>query len=173
MNHLSIERKASNIILIGMPGCGKSTVGKLLAEMSGMLFIDVDIEIEKSAGKVIPKIFAEDGEKQFRRLEAVETSKAGEKNAAVIATGGGVVKLRENYLSLAKNGRIYYIRRPISELAVGGRPLSTDANVLEAMYAERDPLYRKFSDCILDEGMSLIATAEYILNDFSLFTCEQ
>lgn len=173
MNHSSIERKASNIVLIGMPGCGKSTLGRLIAEMSGMLFIDVDSEIENSAKKSIPKIFAEEGEPVFRRLEAVETSKAGKKNGAVIATGGGVVKLWENYLPLAGNGRIYFIRRFLPELAVDGRPLSADALALETMYAEREPLYREFSDCVLEEGMSLTAAAEFILNDFHSFTCER
>lgn len=170
MNHSSIERKISNIILIGMPGCGKSTIGRLLAKLNGMLFIDIDSEIEKTAGKSISKIFSEDGEEHFRSLEVVETLKAGAQKGAVIATGGGVVKLKKNYLPLAQNGRIYYIRRPLSELETEGRPLSKDADALRAMYNEREPLYRKFSDCVLDEGMSINKTAEYILNDFRSFT---
>jgi len=173
MSSSSIGRKASNIVLIGMPGCGKSTVGKLLSEMSGMLFIDVDSEIEKSAGMSIPDIFLKFGEEYFRRLEAIEIYSAGAKSGAVIATGGGAVKLRENYRPLAENGRIYFIQRPILELSIDGRPLSEGADSLWEIYADREPLYREFSDCILEEGMSPEAAAEYIFNDFRSFTDEQ
>lgn len=160
------KRRNLNIVLIGMPGSGKTTVGRLLSEICGMPFIDVDEEIEKTSGMSVEEIFSEYGEARFRRLETEETEKAGRLEGAVIATGGGVVKNACNYRALAENGRIYLIQRNISELATKGRPLSKDANALAEMYKERLPLYLEFADCAVSEG-DPTAVAEYILKDFA------
>lgn len=160
------ERKALNIVLIGMPGCGKTTVGKLLSKMSGMPFIDVDEQIERSAGKTVAQLFGESGEENFRKLETTETAKAGRLAGYVIATGGGVVTRPENYALLAERGRIYYIRRDTDELDTAGRPLSTDRETLRKMYEERGPAYRSFADCTVEEAGGPELLAEFIWKDF-------
>lgn len=155
-----------NIVLIGMPGCGKSTVGMCLAELTGRRVISVDNEIERAAGKTIPEIFAESGEAGFRVLEREETAKAASRSGVIIATGGGVVKTPENYGVLSKNGRIYYLRRPIKELEMDGRPLSKSREALELMYLERNPLYMSFADHVIPEGWTPNGAALEIINDF-------
>lgn len=160
------ENDLRNIVIIGMPGCGKSTVGMRLAELTGRRVISVDNEIERVAGKTIPEIFAQSGEDEFRRLERIETAKAAGMSGVIIATGGGVIKTPENYDSLSKNGRIYYLRRPIAELEMDGRPLSKSREVLEQMYIERNPLYLSFADHVIPEGWTSKGAALDIINDF-------
>lgn len=169
IKYKSNDRAALNIVLIGMPGCGKTTIGMLLSRISGMEFIDIDKEIEKSSGMTIEQIFSEYGEEHFRSLEAAETARAGNHSGAVIATGGGVVKLRDNYDSLHKNGRIYFIQRNVSELATNGRPLSKDKTALAELYKERLPLYHEFADCVTPVG-DLAAVAEFIWKDFQNYS---
>lgn len=155
-----------NIVLIGMPGCGKDSVGERLVALTGRKLISVDDEIERVSGRTIPEIFAKDGEAYFRELEHTETVRAGEMRGVIIATGGGVVKTRENYPVLHRNGRIYYIRRPTGELSMEGRPLSTSRERLAEMLVERDPLYLSFADAVIPEGWTPESAAETILNDF-------
>ena len=100
-----------NIVLIGMPGCGKSIIGKRLAMLLGREWIDIDQEIVRAAGKTIPEIFSEDGEDAFRRLETKCVAAAGAKSGCVISTGGGVVTRAENKDLLRQNGTVVYIRR--------------------------------------------------------------
>lgn len=140
-----MRREMENLILIGMPGCGKSTIGKLAAARLGRTFIDVDYEIESSSGIAIPEIFAQEGEAGFRRRETDILAKFSKESGLVIATGGGVVTRPENEFHLRQNGRLIYLEREISQLARAGRPLSTGAN-LDEMYAKRHPLYLAFAD---------------------------
>lgn len=141
----TLSGQMQNIILIGMPGCGKSTIGKLLAEKCGRRFVDADQEIITLAGKSIPEIFRQDGEEAFRELETHVLSTLGKQSGLVIATGGGCVTRNRNYPLLHQNGQILWIRRSEELLSTEGRPLSQSGNLTQ-MYAEREPLYHAFAD---------------------------
>ena len=142
----SLALEVQNIVLIGMPGCGKSTIGKLLAKKLNRNFIDTDSEIEKRAGISIPKIFEKYGEKHFRKLESEVISDFSKEKNLVIATGGGAVLNSQNMKLLALNGRIYYIKREIEKLSTDGRPLSKSLDELRKMYYSRNPLYATSCD---------------------------
>ena len=150
--HEKLQKQMENIILIGMPGCGKSTVGKMLADKTGKVFVDADEEIVKAAGMSIPDIFATQGEAGFRQIETAVLSTLGQKSGQVIATGGGCVTQDKNYPLLHQNGTIYWLKRDLSKLPTDGRPLS-QAVALEQMYSVRRPMYDRFCDHIIsNEG---------------------
>jgi shikimate dehydrogenase len=132
------EKRFSNIVLIGMPGCGKTTIGRKLAAALKRDFTDTDQLIAKRTGRAIPEIIREDGEPRFRELERDLIEEAGAQTGQVIATGGGSVLLQENRYALRQNGIIVFLERPLEKLATGGRPLSVDLN---ALYRQRLPLY--------------------------------
>ena len=159
-----ISGKEENIVLVGMPGCGKTTVGKLIAERLGKGFIDTDDEISMS-GKTPAEIITESGEAAFRRVESNAVAEAGKKCGFVIATGGGVVTVPENYAPLVQNGRIIFINRDISSLARDGRPLSTGDGALEKLFSARLPLYREFADIETDGNGSAAEVAENIIKE--------
>ena len=158
--HALLRAQMENIILIGMPGCGKTTVGRLLAEVCRKVFVDADEEIEKLAKKSIPAIFAEDGEEVFRRYETQVLAELGKQSGLVIATGGGCVTRAENYPLLHQNGRIFWLQRDLAALPTEGRPLSVD---LEKMYQARRELYRAFADAVVDNNGLPQETAAAIL----------
>ncbi len=143
--HHVLQRQMENLILIGMPGCGKSTLGRLVAEATGRTFYDVDEQIVDMAGMDIPEIFTHEGETGFRRRETSVLAQLGSQSGLVIATGGGCVTRQENYPLLHQNGRIIWLRRPLDQLPTDGRPLS-QAGKLADMYQAREPLYRSFAD---------------------------
>ena len=143
--HHKLSRPMKNIVLIGMPGCGKSTIGNLLARKLGRKFVDADEEIIQLAGKSIPEIFAQDGEDAFRQWESDALAHLGKQSGLVIATGGGCVTRQGNYPALHQNGSIVWLERDLSLLPTDGRPLS-QSNRLEEMYAVRKPLYEAFAD---------------------------
>jgi shikimate dehydrogenase len=154
----AIHKKTQNIALIGMPGCGKSTVGKSLAQMMGRPFADIDILIETAMGKSITEIFSEDGEGAFRQLETRILGEEAKKSGIVIATGGGVVTRQENLDLLRQNSFVVYLQRDITELITDGRPLSRNVGI-QALAEQRLPLYEAWSDRIM--------TAEQILEEFA------
>ncbi|MBE6977149.1 MAG: shikimate kinase [Ruminococcaceae bacterium] len=160
--HADIKRRSENIILIGMPGCGKSTVGKLLAAKTGKLFVDADAEIEKMAKKTIPRIFAEDGEPVFRNWETQVMEKLGKESGLVIATGGGCVTMERNYPLLHQNGRIFWLQRDVENLATDGRPLSQNIDLKE-MYESRKAMYQRFSDHEIDNNGDVHAAVTEII----------
>lgn len=146
-----LEADMQNIVLIGMPGCGKSTVGRILSEKTGRRFVDADAEIQRMAGKSIPEIFARDGEEAFRNWETKVLSELGKQSGLIIATGGGCVTRERNFPLLHQNGRIFWIMRNIKALPTDGRPLS-QANSLAEMYRVRLPLYDKWKDLVIDNN---------------------
>lgn len=163
--HHCICFEMENIILIGMPGCGKTTVGSLLAQKLNRPFMDADRIIEEKAGISIPEIFATQGEPGFRSLETQVLSEICKISGAVISTGGGCVTRPENYPLLHQNGKIIWLQRNIRNLAVDGRPLS-QVNTMEDMYMHRRPLYQKFSDCSVDNNTDPMSTVQKILRYF-------
>ena len=140
-----LSRQMENIILIGMPGCGKSSVGKALAAALNRPFLDADEEIVRRAGCSIPEIFAAQAEAGFRRAESAVLADLGKQSGIVLATGGGCVTRPENYPSLHQNGCIVWLTRDLSLLPTDGRPMS-QANPLEALWETRKALYEQFSD---------------------------
>ena len=149
-----IHDLCETICLIGMPGSGKSTLGRLLAQALGKQFVDTDELIVEIAGKTIPQIFSEDGEDTFRALETQALSEATAKSSCVIATGGGVVKRTENHPLLKQNGRIILVERKLEELSTGGRPLSSSKEAVLKLYEERQPIYEALADVVLHNDKS-------------------
>lgn len=151
-----------NIILIGMPGCGKSTVGKLLAKKTGKEFVDSDEKIVELAGKSIPEIFAEDREEVFRTWETKALEALGKCSGLIIATGGGCITKARNYPLLHQNSTIFWLQRDLDQLPTDGRPLSQQ-NSLITMYENRKDLYASFADHTVDNNGSCEDTASQIL----------
>jgi len=160
--HKKLRSQMENIVLIGMPGCGKSTVGQLLAQNTGRTFVDTDALIVEKAGKSIPEIFAADGESGFRKLETEVIAEVGKRSGLIIATGGGCVTVAENYHLLRQNGNIYWLQRDLKKLPTDGRPLSQTGK-LESMYAVREPLYRRFATAVISNNENPAETAQKIL----------
>ena len=147
--HRRLSSEMQNIILIGMPGCGKTTIGQALAHRLGREFMDSDEEIVRMAGKSIPEIFAEDGEEAFRVWETKALISLGKRSGLIIATGGGCVTQLRNYPFLHQNGTIFWLCRDLEKLPTDGRPLS-QATPPAILYQKRERLYRAFSDHIID-----------------------
>lgn len=161
--HHRLQQQMENIILIGMPGCGKSTVGRKLASRLGRKFVDADAAIEAHAGMTIPAIFAQQGEEGFRKIETTVLAQLGKESGLVLATGGGCVTRPENYPPLHQNGRIIWIKRDIAQLPTKGRPLSQNGK-LAAMYQIRKPMYQRFADLTVENSSDPDCTVQKILN---------
>lgn len=142
----NIEMKLKNIVLIGMPGCGKSTAGRLLAKKLSRPFSDTDEIIESTCDMSIPEIFSSFGEDEFRKREHEAAVSAGKGSGNIIATGGGIITREENYYPLHQNSFIVWLKRDTALLPVDGRPVS-QANDINELYRKRAPLYEKFADC--------------------------
>ena len=161
--HHALRDRMENIALIGMAGCGKSSLGRQLAKETGKEFVDADAQIELLAGKSIPEIFAQEGEEEFRRLETQVLAELGKKSGLVIATGGGCVTRERNYPHLHQNSRILWIRRDPGMLPTEGRPLS-QKTAPAILYEQRKPLYQAFSDAAIDNDGTKGETLTNILN---------
>lgn len=147
--HFKLRDRMENIALVGMAGCGKSSIGRLLAKETGKEFMDSDAEIELLAGKTIPEIFAQDGEEEFRRLETEVLARLGKRSGLVIATGGGCVTRERNYPLLHQNSRILWLKRCPTRLPTEGRPLSQKTTPAK-LYDQRKPMYKAFGDAAID-----------------------
>lgn len=160
--YAQLSRQMKNIVLVGMPGCGKSAVGKALASRLSRPFFDADAEIVQRAGKSIPEIFKESGEAGFRRLETEVLFDLCRQSGAVIATGGGAVTVPENHDILRQNSLVVFINRDVAVLPIDGRPLS-QTNSLSEMFAHRLPLYRSVCDFEADGNGSIQTVTDRIL----------
>lgn len=142
----SMKQQMGNIVLIGMPGTGKSLIGKLLAELTGKTLQDTDAKIEEEAKMTIPEIFEKEGETGFRDRESAICKKLGKERNLIIATGGGAILRPENVDALRQNGTLVHITRSIDKLPTRGRPLSKNIETLKKMEAQRMPLYKSAAD---------------------------
>lgn len=157
-----------NIVLIGMPSAGKTTIGKMLEEKLGKEFFDLDDMIIAKAGKSIPEIFQESGETGFRAIETEVAIEASKMNNKIIATGGGVVKHKVNMDFLRLNGITIFIDRDIDKLISSdpNRPLSSSKQALQQMYKERYPLYQKYATYIAVNNANIEETVDDIVNAY-------
>lgn len=162
--HRALADHVSNIVLIGMPGCGKTTVAECLARMTERRVIDTDALITERAGKKPADIIKEEGEDAFRRYEHEAIEEAGKQSNVIIATGGGSVTRNENLAPLRQNGRIALILRPLDQLAREDRPLSSGD--LRDLYRRRLPQYMHFADFSVENTSTPEACAEEILRNF-------
>lgn len=161
--HKILRNQMENIVLIGMPGSGKSTIAALLAEETGKPVEDADTQIAALAGKTIPEIFAEDGEDAFRALETQALSELCKRSGLIIATGGGCVTRERNHAILHQNGMVFCLRRDLDKLPTDGRPLS-QMGTLREMAAVREPLYASFADVFVDNNGTPASAAGQILS---------
>ena len=148
----AMQKQMRNIVLIGMPGCGKSTIGEHISSLTGKELVDMDEEIIRRAGMTIPEIFDRYGEKHFRDIESEVASDLGRQRGLVIATGGGAVLRPENVAALRQNAYVIHISRPVSSLPTDGRPLSKDLTTLMDREKARMPLYEAASDMTFDNS---------------------
>lgn len=160
--HDRLQLETENLVLIGMPGSGKSTVGKALASALGKEFIDTDSLIVEEIGCSIPECFAKFGVAAFREIESSTIQKLGILSGKVIATGGGCVTIHDNYKPLHRNSTIIWLKRDLNQLPTDGRPLSQIGNLAE-MYREREPLYTAFADFVV-ENSNINETVNTILS---------
>lgn len=144
-----MEWDTRNLLLVGMPGCGKTTVGRVLAERLGRELVDTDDLIVEQAGCSIPEVFASQGEESFRRLEHQALCRAAKRSGLIIATGGGIVTRPENIDPMRQNSTVIFLRRALDQLPVAGRPIS-QSHPLEELYRSRLPLYEGVADLTVD-----------------------
>ncbi len=163
--YCSILKNKQNIVLVGMPGSGKSTLGRMLAKKTGKAFYDSDSEIEKQTGMCIPDYFSKYGEDGFRAIETDVIKRLSLLGGIVIATGGGAVIRSENIDSLAKNGIIVYLDRPISDIKItSNRPLTRSVDDLKKNYYERHEMYEKSADITVMVKGSEKSTLSTLIN---------
>lgn len=151
-----------NLILVGMPGSGKSSIASLLAEKMNRPVYDSDIKVQQITGREIPEIITGDGEAAFRQIETQALYTLGQMSGIIMATGGGCVTIPENEPLLRQNGIVFWIQRETNDLPVDGRPLS-QFNKLSQLYHRREPLYRQFSDFTVSNNGDIHDTVNSIL----------
>ena len=160
----SVFAAKENVVLTGMPGSGKSTVGRLL-DVEGYTFVDTDAEIEKRCGCTIRELISEKGERHFRDLESEVVRDVSAESCRIISTGGGAILREENIRCLRQNGKLFFLNADIGRLqATDDRPLSDTREKLEKLYAERRDIYLSTADAAVPELESPEAEADYILN---------
>ena len=160
--HGILSHQMQNIVIIGMPGSGKTAVSSFLSEKTGREMIDTDALIVKKAGISIPEIFASCGEDGFRKAETAAAAEAGKLGGKIISTGGGIVTREENYDLLHQNGILVWIQRDTSLLPTDGRPISQSSDLNE-LYLRRRPMYERFADAIADNNGALEDTVNTIM----------
>ena len=157
-----LRREMLNVVLVGMPGCGKSTLAAALGEALGRPVVEADALIAEAAGCSIPEIFAREGEEGFRRRESEVLREQGKRSGIVLSTGGGCVTREENYEALHQNGTIVWLRRDLAALPKEGRPISLRSDLGE-LFEQRRACYERFADCTVDNDGSVDETLRAIL----------
>ena len=163
----SMEKQTRNLLLIGMPGCGKTTVGRELARRLQRPLEDLDQRIVESSGHSIPELFAREGEEGFRAWEHRVLCETAKESGRVIACGGGIVTRRENWDPMRQNSTVLYLRRDLDLLPTSGRPMS-QANPVETLYRQRAPLYERLADLTVDNRRTPEETAQEIIRRLAL-----
>lgn len=158
------------VYLVGMPGAGKSVVGKELSGRLGVPFLDLDAEIERGSGKRVSEIFVQSGEAAFRALEAAELLGASRQDPGVVACGGGVVLEPANRITLRNTGTVVFLDVPLAQLEsrvrpAEDRPLIREEGDMERLLAEREPLYREFAAHVVDGSGTPQEVAEAIIEE--------
>ena len=162
----ALRRDLENIVLIGMPGCGKSTIAAALGEKTGRNVVDIDEMITRRAGLSTSEIFAVHGEAYFRALESDCIREVGQRTGIIISTGGGCVTRAENYAPLHQNGYIIHLMRDLDRLPTDGRPISRRTNAAE-LWAQRKAQYESFADCVIDNNGSIEQTLAHITKEWN------
>ena len=155
-----------NIVLIGMPACGKSTIGYWLSKKINYPFVDVDRYLEEKENRIISDIFSNEGEEYFRELETKYLKELSEKEGIIISTGGGAIKNKENIDILKENGIIVFLNRTIDDISRENhrnRPLLQNPDNLQKLYDERIKLYRRYADIIIKNDDSIDVIVERII----------
>lgn len=162
-----ILKSKQNIVLTGMPGCGKTTIGKKVAQLLNREFIDTDDEIVKYSGMSIPEIFEQKGEEEFRKIEKTVIAEVSKRSGVVVSTGGGAVLKQENVFHLRQNGELYFINRKLKHItATRGRPLSSGIEKIKQIYNDRIDIYKNTADKIIEPVFSIEENAKMIAEDF-------
>lgn len=161
--YTSILRDRRNIVLVGMAGSGKTTIGEILAQRLGREFLDTDEMVEREQGRSIPDIFATDGEAAFREAESQAVEQACQKLGCVIATGGGAVLKDKNRFFMQSNGTVVLVLRELDNLATEGRPLSSDIQKAKALFEKRREIYYNCAEIVVDNNSSAEDAADKIL----------
>lgn len=156
----------TNLVLIGMPGAGKTAIARQLSDLLDRPISSTDEEAERRIGGTIESLFHEKGEAAFRAIETDAVRSLTSVWGSIIATGGGTVISEENRAILRENSRIYYIKRPLDELDTTGRPLSQGEGALKRLYAERHAIYETFCDVQVDADADFAVTAQRIADEF-------
>ena len=164
----AIISEQKNIVLIGMPGCGKSTCAALLSQKTSRECVDTDALIVENSGEKIPDIFTKYGETEFRNRETEAVRSAGKLANKIIATGGGAILREENRIALRENSTVIFLNASVDTLATDGRPLSKDAETLQKMFAQRLPLYKETADFTVEVYGDPETTVRRILKCVSL-----
>ena len=168
MKNINKNRMGRNIVLIGMPASGKSTIGKLLAQKINYEYYDADKYLEKKENIKISTLFSEKGEEYFRNLETKYLRELSEKNGIIISTGGGVVKREENMKILREKGIIVFLNRKIEDIAKENheaRPLLQNIDNIYKLYEERIELYNRYSDIIVENDGTLKEVTDRITEE--------
>ncbi len=162
-----ILAQKQNVVLIGMPSSGKSTIGKKIAQILEREFVDTDCEIEKKIGMSIADFFAKYGEAEFRKIESEIINEVSKESAVVIATGGGAVLDKNNVNALKRNGKIVFLDRKIQDLeATKSRPLSSNVDDLKKLYEKRYPIYSACADVKIANDGGVSDVAQLIAKEF-------
>ncbi len=161
-----LRRTLTNLVLIGMPGSGKTTLAAACAERMGREVVELDELTARKAGMTIPEIFEKHGEAHFRALEAETVGEVGRRTGLVISTGGGAVLREKNVEALRQNGLVVCLQRPLELLSTDGRPLSKSLDALRQMRAQRMPVYQKSSDFIVENDGDIAGAVQSILDGF-------
>ena len=152
-------------MLFGWHSCGKTTIGRLVAEKTGKAFVDLDEEIEKREGRTVPEIFEQSGEAYFREVESAVAREVLSRGGQVVATGGGTPIAEKNRYEIRKNGFVVYLTRPLDRLETDGRPVSESEGV-ERIFSERDGIYKSVADAVVKNETSAEKAAEEIVKSY-------